>query len=114
MARAGRAQLRQIRWTAHKVPDNWRGTQGCTAVVGYNGLRQFSAGKFYSYPLKAFEALANLGPDHERDLHALYAKAFSNYLRAAVLRLGPEAVGERLFPDILLDINREGVGYALR
>ena len=40
--------------------------------------RIYYGGKFFSYPLKAFEALANLGLVHERRLHAVYvyARAF--------------------------------------
>ena len=93
------------------------GTRSCPTRTSCSGPRMsriYYNGKYYDYPLKAMNALKNLGP--------VEARAVRRFLR---LGPGPAAQGpDQLrgwvdrplrvpaLPDLLQDLHREGVGRA--
>ena len=78
--------------------------------------RIFYGGKFYSYPLSAFEALRNLGifTSAACMLSYAYAKAFPIASPRSFHDWVRNQFGEQLFSDLLQDLHREGVGHVLR
>ena len=78
--------------------------------------RIYYNGKFFSYPLKAFEALLKLGVFTSAAclLSYAYAKVFPGRAGAHLPRLGAQPVRRAAVPDFLQDLHREGVGHVVR
>ena len=78
--------------------------------------RIYYNGKFFSYPLKAFEALLKLGVFTSAAclLSYAYAKVFPVSAGAHLPRLGAQPVRRAAVPDFLQDLHREGVGHVVR
>ncbi len=78
--------------------------------------RIFYGGKFYSYPLSAFQALTNLGlfTSAACMLSYAYAKAAPDQGRANVPSLGAQSVRRKAVLDLLQDLHRKGVGHVVR
>ena len=79
--------------------------------------RIYYEGKFYSYPLRAFEALFNLGICPLDLCMVSYAKAqscFPNKQCAQLRGLDGQPVRPQALFDLLQDLYREGVGHAVR
>ena len=78
--------------------------------------RIYYNGKFFSYPLKAFEALDQSRPRRERHVRALlHVQAGLPQREARQLpRLGRQPVRRAAVLDLLQDLHREGVGHELR
>ena len=78
--------------------------------------RIYYNGKFFSYPLKAFEALLKLGVFTATACMAsyAYAKAFPVDAGAHLPRMGAQPVRRAAVPDFLQDLHREGVGHVVR
>ena len=78
--------------------------------------RIYYNGKFFSYPLKAFEALNNLGLVESAlcVLSFMYKQAFPNEKPVHLPRLGRQPVRRAAVLDLLQDLHREGVGHELR
>ena len=78
--------------------------------------RIFYGGKYYSYPLSAFQALANLGifTSAACMLSYAYARDASDRGAAHLPRLGAQPVRRAAVPDFLQDLHREGVGHVVR
>ena len=78
--------------------------------------RIYYDGKFFAYPLKAFEALSNLGvfeSTHVRAVVRLQAGVPQREPRE-LPRVGDEPVRRPAVLDLLQDLHREGVGHELR
>jgi phytoene dehydrogenase-like protein len=77
--------------------------------------RIYYEGKFYSYPLRAFEALWNLGIVRSTLCMMSYAKAkvFPNKC-AQLSGLDRQPVRPQTVFDLFQDLHRKGLGYALR
>ena len=78
--------------------------------------RIYYDGKYFSYPLKAFEALSNLGLVESAMcvLSFMYKQAFPNEKPVDLPRLGRQPVRRAAVLDLLQDLHREGVGHELR
>ena len=78
--------------------------------------RIYYEGKFYSYPLRAFEALRNLGLFRSALCMASYAWARAFPVREVkrLRGLDEQPVRQEALFDLLQDLYREGVGHALR
>ena len=78
--------------------------------------RIYYDGKYYSYPLEAFEALTNLGVFTSAAcmLSYAYAKAFPIREPQELPRVGAQPVRRAAVLDLLQDLHREGVGHVLR
>ena len=78
--------------------------------------RIYYRGKFFSYPLKAFEALSNLGPVPERAVPRLLrlCQAFPVKDTEDLPSMGAQPVRRAALLDLLQDLHREGVGHELR
>ena len=78
--------------------------------------RIYYGGKFYSYPLKAFEALSNLGIFRSAACVAsyLYASAPPRRRPAHPPRVGPEPFRREALLDLLQDLHGEGLGDVVR
>ena len=78
--------------------------------------RIYYDGKYYSYPLKAFEALGNLGVVESAMcvLSFMYKQAFPNEKPETFHDWVANQFGERLFCNLLQDLHRESVGHELR
>ena len=78
--------------------------------------RIYYNGKFFSYPLKAFEALNNLGYVESAlcVLSYLREQAFPTANPRELPRLGRQSVRRAPVLDLLQDLHGEGVGHELR
>ena len=81
--------------------------RGCRASI-YRG-------KFYAYPLKAFEALLNLGVFESACMASFgLRQALPGGEGAHLPRVGAQPVRRTAVPDFLQDLHREGVGHVVR
>ncbi len=78
--------------------------------------RIYYNGKFFSYPLKAFEALLKLGVFTSAAcmLSYAYAKVVPGHAGAHIPRMGAQPVRRTAVPDFLQDLHRESVGHVVR
>ncbi len=78
--------------------------------------RIYYGGKYYSYPLSAFEALRNLGlfTSAACMLSFAYAKARPIKDAANFHRMGAQPVRRETVLDLLQDLHRESVGHVVR
>ena len=78
--------------------------------------RIYYDGKYYSYPLKAFEALEQPGRRRERDVRAVLRlqEGVPQREPRELPRMGVEPVRRAPVLDLLQDLHREGVGHELR
>ena len=75
--------------------------------------RIYYNGKFFSYPLKAFEALLKLGVFDRDALHAVLrlCQGLPDRAGAHLPRMGAQPVRRAAVQDLLQDLHREGVGH---
>ena len=78
--------------------------------------RIYYGGKYYSYPLSAFEALRNLGIFTVGGLHAelRLCEGVPDQGPAELPRVGAQPVRREAVLDLLQDLHREGVGHVVR
>ena len=79
--------------------------------------RIYYNGKFYSYPLKAFEALLKLGVFTSAACMLVLSPTPScgrSRSRADIPPVGAQPVRRAAVPDLLQDLHREGVGHVVR
>jgi len=78
--------------------------------------RIYYAGKFYAYPLKAFEALRNLGFKQSLACLASYAHArvVSGPQPQDLPSMDAQRIWRTAFFDLLQDLYRKGLGHGLR
>ena len=101
---------------AKEVVDLWQEILPDDFIERPRLSRIFYGGKFYSYPLNAFEALANLGIVKQRGLHAVVClcQDVPDPERSHLPRLDPQPVRRTAVLDLLQDLHREGVGHVVR
>ena len=101
---------------AKEVVDLWQEILPDDFIERPRLSRIFYGGKYYSYPLSAFEALANLGivTSAACMLSYAYAKAFPIEDAAHLPRMGAQPVRREAVLDLLQDLHREGVGHVVR
>ena len=101
---------------AKEVVDLWQEILPDDFIERPRLSRIYYGGKYYSYPLSAFEALRNLGifTSAACMLSFAYAKAFPIKDAAEFPRMGAQPVRREAVLDLLQDLHREGVGHVVR
>jgi protoporphyrinogen oxidase len=100
-----------------EVVDLWNELLPDDFIVRPRMSRIYYGGKYYSYPLRAFEALFNLGISAARCACSLTPAGAPSRTRSVKpsMTMGVQtSSASELFSNLLQDLHRKGVGYALR
>ncbi len=101
---------------AKEVVDLWKEILPDDFIERPRLSRIYYGGKYYSYPLSAFEALRESRPVHQRRLHAVVRlrQGISDQGCGQFPRMGAQPVRREAVLDLLQDLHRESVGHVVR